>query len=299
MAKTSFIQKRTMNALLDLFSKGPVSHGHASESELARLLDVSRTTIHAALGNLEKQGAIIRGERRIHLAHPPKADDYFNETQIISPQERIEQVLMERMRHGDWGPGREFSETDLARSSGVSTASVREFLIGFSRFHLVEKRPRGGWKLLGLEIEFAAEVADMRQMLELEAMKRLGPAADDAWHRTAHTLLLRHRTLAGQMTHRYKDFRLLDREFHGWILSHLQNRFAMDFMDIVSFVFYYHYKWNVDDEQFFNTAAIREHLVILEALADQDLAAATRAMGEHLSNSRVNLIRSLEPAIPA
>lgn len=296
MPKTSFIQKRTMNALLDLFAKGATSHVHASESELARLLDVSRTTIHTALGNLEKQGAITRDERRIVLTHPPAAADYCNETQITSPQERIEQVLMDLMRHGDWGTGREFTETDLARSSGVSTASVREFLIGFSRFHLVEKRPRGGWRLLGLHVEFAAEVADMRQLLELEAMKHFGPAG--AWQQTARTLLARHQMQAGQMSRRYKDFRLLDRDFHGWILSHLKNRFAMDFLDIVSFVYYYHYKWNGEDEQFFNSEALKEHVAVLEALADQDLASATQAMRHHLSTSRINLIGSLNPAPP-
>lgn len=295
MPKTSRIQMRTMNALLDLFSQEPALHLHASESELARHLDVSRTTVHAALGNLERQGALIRDGRQMLLAHPPRAADYVNDTQIISPQERIEQIVMERMRQGEWEPGCEFTETDLARMSGVSTATVREFLIGFSRFHLVEKRPRGGWRLLGLDMDFATEVADMRRMLELEAMRHLTGGDVAGWRDKARDLLARHRALADRMSRHYKDFRLLDREFHAWILSHLRNRFALDFLDIVSFVFYYHYKWNVEDEQFFNTAALKEHLRILEALSEGDGASAQAAMRDHLSTSRTNLIRSLSP----
>lgn len=299
MAKSNCILRRTTNALLDLLAKGPASQAHASESELARILDVSRTTVHAALQHLEDQGIVSRNGRRIVLAHPPKASDYFSDQQIISPQELIEQVLMERMRQGDWGPGQEFSETDLARHCGVSTASVREFLIGFSRFHLVERRSRGGWKLLGLQVQFANEVADMRHMMELEAMKRMPPATGDEWNRTARKLLTKHKALLAHMAYRYKDFRALDREFHSWILSHLNNRFAMDFMDIVSFVFYYHYKWNMDDELFHNTVAIKEHIAILKALTDPDMATAMQEMAAHLTTSRTNLIHSLEPSLPA
>lgn len=34
-----------------------------------------------------------------------------------------------------------FTESELAREAGASTVSVREFLIGFSRFGLIEKKP--------------------------------------------------------------------------------------------------------------------------------------------------------------
>ncbi len=295
MPKSNCILRRTTNSLLDLLSKGPASQAHASESELARVLDVSRTTIHAALDDLEKRDIIARNGRRIVLCHPPTAADYYSDAEILSPQDLIEQVLMERMRHGEWGPGGEFSETDLARLSGVSTASVREYLIGFSRFHMVERRPHGGWKLLGMHIEFANEVADMRHMIELEAMKRITPETDGEWHRTAVLLLAKHKTLLEHKLRRYKDFRALDREFHLWILSHLNNRFATEFLDIVSFVFYFHYKWNPNDELFHNTIAVKEHIMVLEALIDRDLPAARRAMVAHLTASRTNLIRSLEP----
>ncbi len=300
MPKSNSLLKRTTNSLLDLFSKESASQFRASESELSRRLDVSRTTIRAALAHLEAQGVIVRDGRNILLPHRPKSTDYFSGRQTMSPHDSIEQVLMERMRQGDWGPGREFSETDLARDSGVSTASVREFLIGFSRFHMVERRPRGGWKLLGLHVDFANEVADMRHMIELEAIKRLKPAAGGEWRQTVRGLLAKHEDLLGDMERKYKDFRTLDREFHAFVISGLKNRFAADFLDIVSFVFYYHYKWNVQDELFHNTVAIQEHLVILEALSEQDIAAATRAMVAHLTTSRTNLISSLEqPAAPA
>jgi len=298
MPKSNCILNRTTNALLDLFAKNKASQIHASESELARVLDVSRTTIHTALQRLETQGIITKVGRAITLIHLPKTSDYFTDTQTMSSQDRIERVLMDRMRQGDWGAGCEFSETDLARHSGVSTASVREFLIGFSRFHMVERRSRGGWKLLGLDVLFAGEVADMRQMIELEAMTRLTAAITDDCLKTARSLLERHNRLLADMSEKYKDFRALDREFHLWIISHLRNRFATDYLDIVSFVFYYHYKWNMRDELFFNTTALKEHISILNALLDRNLTVATGELVAHLATSRTNLILSLKPDVP-
>jgi DNA-binding GntR family transcriptional regulator len=298
MPKSKSLLKRTTNSLLDLFAKESGLSFHASESALARILDVSRTTIHAALAHLEDQGIIARNGRSIVLPQRPKSSDYFSDRQTMSPQDSIEQVLMERMRQGDWGPGREFTEIDLARDSGVSTASVREFLIGFSRFHMVERRPRGGWKLLGLHVDFANEVADMRHMIELEAIKRMTSASGEEWRQTAESLLVKHNTLLDGIERQYKEFRALDREFHSFILSGLNNRFATDFLDIVSFVFYYHYKWDMRDELFHNTAAIQEHIVILEALMEPDRSAAIQALVAHLTTSRTNLIRSLQPSDP-
>jgi DNA-binding GntR family transcriptional regulator len=299
MAKSDRVLKRTTNALLDLFSRNEEQEIRISESELARALDVSRTTVHAALSHLENQGTITRNGRCMNLAHPPQTVDYFNHQQTERPQVLIERTLMDRMRQGDWQPGCEFSETDLARLSGVSTASVREFLIGFSRFHMVERRSRGGWKLLGLHVEFANEVAEMRHMIELEAMNRLTKIAvvDDQCRRTAETLLIEHSSLLENVSQKYKDFRSLDKKFHLWVLSHLKNRFATDFFDIVSFVFYYHYKWNSNDELFYNTIALKEHIVILQYLVSHDMATAAHELAAHLTTSRNNLIKSLEPMV--
>jgi DNA-binding GntR family transcriptional regulator len=44
----------------------------------------------------------------------------------------------------------QINELELAREIGVGTSSVREFLIRFSRFGLIEKRPNSHWVLKAL-----------------------------------------------------------------------------------------------------------------------------------------------------
>ncbi|MGO7360454.1 GntR family transcriptional regulator, partial [Rhizobium ruizarguesonis] len=58
-------------------------------------------------------------------------------------------------------PGMQINELELAREIGNGTTSVREFLIRFSRFGLIEKRPKSHWTIKGFTREFALELADV------------------------------------------------------------------------------------------------------------------------------------------
>ena len=53
-------------------------------------------------------------------------------------------------------PGTLITEAELAREAGVGITSVREFLIRFGRFGLIEKRPNSRWLLQGLYPRFRA-----------------------------------------------------------------------------------------------------------------------------------------------
>ncbi len=201
---------------------------------------------------------------------------------------------MQQILRNDWQPGEELSETDLARASECSIASVREFLIGFQHFHLIEKRAKGGWRMLGFHAGFANEVADMRWLIESNAIERLPDPPDPSWHIHVIDLLDRHRTMQADMQHRYLDFPALDREFHLWIAGHLQNRFANDFFDIVSLVFHYHYQWSRIDERERNCIAVQEHIGVLQALSEPNFDLAKHRLREHLNTSRQSLMRSLQ-----
>ncbi len=294
MVKPAFILKRTHNGLLDLLAGWELARPLPSENELARRFDVSRTTMRGALRRLDERGVLAHTRSGLFAARKPSRRDYFNDAQTVGPRELVERSFMQQILQGRWQPGEDVSESELARASGCSVASVREFLIGFSRFHLVEKRARGGWRMLGFHAGFASEVADMRWLIENAAMQRFPEAPDPDWRDHVDELLARHRHLQADMQRRYLDFPSLDRTFHLWIAGHLQNRFADDFFDIVSLVFHYHYQWNRIDERERNTVALEEHLGILEALALAEPELARVRLCQHLATSRSSLMRSLQ-----
>jgi DNA-binding GntR family transcriptional regulator len=201
---------------------------------------------------------------------------------------------MERIYHSDMPPGAEFSETELARAAGTSTISVREFLIGFSHSGLIEKKPRGGWRLCAFDRSFAMELADVRQMFEFSAIDRFASLTpDDPAFTELEQLIARHERLGSVMPTHHKDFPSLDRDFHAFLIGRLDNRFAEDFYNLVSLVFHYHYQWDKAEEMVRNEYAVHEHLDILRALARRDVASAREAMRIHLNSARSTLLQSI------
>ncbi|MHB1304503.1 MAG: GntR family transcriptional regulator [Acidiphilium sp.] len=293
MAKPNTLLKRTTNALLDHISKleeaGFVAANLSSDSALARQFGISRTTVRAALDRLAAIGIVERGPARLAVKRRPTRADYFDESEIDSPQEQIERVFMQRVLTGDWRPGHVFSEAELARDSNASTVSVREFLIGFSRFGLIEKQPRGGWVLQEFHHRFATEVADMRELIEMAAIARMPRGNDPGFTAAVTVLIERHHAMEASLTERGAAFAALDRDFHLWIIGRLENRFARDFFDIVSFLFHYHYQWDKHEEIERGRVAIHEHLAVLAALRNGEIGAAQRALAIHLATSRRSL----------
>lgn len=288
MAKPNTLLKRTTNALLDhVATQDRAELG--SDSALARRFDVSRTTVRAALDRMVDIGVLRRADIGVAIVRAPEPDDYFADAETNGPQEQIERVFMQRVLLGDWRPGHMFSEAELARDSSASTVSVREFLIGFSRFGLISKQPRGGWVLQEFHAGFAAEVADIRELIELAAIGRMPRIPDPGFIAATESMIARHRTIEASLPELYVAFPTLDREFHLWIIGRLGNRFARDFFDIVSFLFHYHYQWDKQQEPERSRIAIAEHIAVLDALRSGRIEGAQSAMAAHLSTSRLAL----------
>ncbi len=294
MARPPTVFKRSANLLLDhLASSVPIGEVLPTEQQMAALVGGSRTAIRSALGYFHTQGLISDLKDR-RLLRKPARKDYFDVADLQSGGDRVRQVLMERIYHSDLPPGAEFSESELARAAGVSTISVREFLIEFSRYGLIEKKPHGGWRLCAFDRSFAMELADVRQMFEFAAIERFGtlPAGDPAYA-ALDALILRHEQLGSVMPARHMDFPALDRDFHTFMIGLLNNRFAQGFFDIVSLVFHYHYQWDKGAEMARNQYAVHEHLDILRALARRDIGGALDAMRIHLNSSRSTMLQSI------
>ena len=294
MSKPPTRFKRTTNLLLGYIADNmAIGEVLPTEQYLATVCEASRTVVRSTIAHLHAR-QLINGLQERQLIRLPSAEDYFDVAELQSGSERIQQAMMERVFQRDLQPGAEFSEVELAREAGTSTVSVREFLIGFSRFGLIEKKPRGGWRLCAFDPAFAGELADMRQMFEIAAVERFCslPPTDPA-HKELARLIAKHEKLQPKMKTRYGDFPALDREFHTFLIGLLNNRFAQGFYDIISFVFHYHYQWDKGEEMERNSYAVQEHLEILRALAKRDPKQALHCMRGHLHTSRSSLLKSI------
>lgn len=294
MAKLPITTRRSINLLLDHAAKH-LSIGDAlpTEMRMTEIVASSRTAVRSALAYLAEHG-LIAGMKQRYLLRKPRPEDYFDVSELHSATEKLQQVLMERIYQRDLPPGAEFTEVELSRAAGVSTIAVREFLIGFSRNGLIEKNPRGGWRLCAFDTKYAQELGEVREMFELKAIERIAALAPgDPVFTRLRELLARHEALGKLPAESHAEFPDLDREFHTFLIGLLDNRFAEGLNDAVSMVYHYHYQWDKRDEIPRNQYALQEHLAILRPLAKGDVPAAMAAMRSHLSSSRATMLSAL------
>ncbi|GAB3458079.1 GntR family transcriptional regulator [Massilia terrae] len=294
MAKLPTTTRRSINRLLEhIASDLQVGDLLPTEIQMTTIVDSSRTVVRAALAFFVERG-LIAGMKDRHLLRIPVPDDYFDVSALHSNTEQLQEMLMRLIYQRDLPPGAGFTEAELSRAAGVSTIAVREFLIGFSRNGLIEKNPRGGWRLCAFDTKYAQELGEAREMFELKAIERIATLEPgDPVFARLDELLARHEALGKAPAAAHAEFPALDREFHSFLISLLDNRFAENLNDVVSMVYHYHYQWDKSDELSRNQYALLEHLAILRPLSQGDAAAAHAAMCTHLRSAHSTMLSSL------
>jgi DNA-binding GntR family transcriptional regulator len=285
------VLKQAYNAAL-----AQLEHGAAlpSEPELGQRLGVSRTTVRSILSRMSEEGLISWDKRQKTVLRAPKPADFFPEEETDSLTEVVERAFMRRLVEGSMEPGMQINELELARAIGVGTSSVREFLIRFSRFGLIEKRPNSHWVLKGFTPSFALELAEIREMFELRSAQAFAalPKSDPIWLELDR-IEADHHALRKVVDTEFKQFSALDERFHRLIHTASLNRFITDFYDVIAVVFHHHYQWNKAGERERNAVAIEEHLRYIGALRSGDAATVEAACRTHLASARKTMLESM------
>jgi DNA-binding GntR family transcriptional regulator len=265
----------------------------ANDIELTKLLNISRTTVRACVERLCETGLIKRDGPNKVVLRKTSADDFYDIKDKNSTKDvQIEKYFLELINTGQLLPGDRFSELSLAKNSDCTTITVREFLIKFSNNGLIEKIPRGRWRMVKFDEEFARELVSFRQMVEMRAITELlkMPKDNPIWQEL-EDILAQHQAVSADMETRYLEFPDLDKALHYAIKKSSNNRFTNQFYDIVSFVCHYHYQWDKTGELERFTTAINEHIDILNNLVTHNTAGAIMSMERHLQSAETTLLR--------
>lgn len=294
MSRTNSVYKETYNRCLDYVSKLDANAQLPPETELAALLNTSRTTIRSVLEHLDETSIILWEGRKKTVLRSPESSDYFSFEETRSAGEKVERLFTDYVLGGDLAPGSILRESELAREFNVSSSAIREYLIRFSRFGLIEKEPNRHWVLLGFTRNFAEELSDVREDFEMRALRKFQsrPMTPEAL-KELQELEKDHQYLLENIEENYLDFSRLDERFHRFLIENLSNRFIDDFYELISLIFHYHYRWKKSDEKERNCVATKEHLTIIRALIDSDVEAAKRSYTLHLNSARRTLLDSV------
>ncbi|WP_017446505.1 GntR family transcriptional regulator [Gayadomonas joobiniege] len=264
-----------------------------NDIQLTNQLNISRTTVRNCVDYLIGQGIIERqGSKKVVLRKPTDSDFFNIKNSTSSKDQLIEKYFLNLINTGQLVPGDRFSELSLARDSGCTTISVREFLIKFSNSGLIKKNPRGRWQMVEFDESFARELIAFREMVELDALNKLltVPKDHSLWQDLV-TLLDKHLALKADLKNSYQRFPDLDKEMHYKLREHMPNRFTDQFYDIVSFICHYHYQWDKQGEYERFSVAIDEHIDFLNHLIVGNHAGAILSMKRHLESAEKTLMR--------
>lgn len=294
MSRDNSTYKDSLNRTLDYVAGMAVEDTLPSEVDLTRRLGISRTTVRAVLSHLDEIGVIRWSGRNKTVLRKPKSSDYFAKEETLSTSERVETQFMEFILGGDLKPGAILHESEMVRDFGASTSVLRECLIKFSRFGLIEKEPNRHWVLRGFTREFAIELFDVREMFEMRAFQKLLHDGDASKaFDTLVALIPDHERVLADIEGEYLNFPRLDEQFHRALTDGLGNRFVDDFFELVSIIFHYHYRWNKQDERERNYTAAEQHLAVIRAIQVGDKAAAMELFQTHLIAARTTLLNSV------
>ena len=296
MSRSQNLRHNVINQVIDDLARGHIPSPLPSQSALAEMYNISRTTVRHILSHLRECGVLTQvGNDDVIVRKPDHDDGFACTTASMSEQNKVfEQAFFTMINQRQLRPGETFSELQLARAAGVSPVVVREYLLKFGRYNLIQSEKRGQWSMKQFDQSYAEQLFELREMLETHSLQRFLnlPDGDIRWQK-AQDLLERHRALRDNISDNYRMFSVLDRDFHNLLLSAAENVFFDHSLEIVSVIFHFHYQWDESDLKQRNIIAVNEHMTILSALICRNDLSATAALRQHLQTARQSMIHAI------
>lgn len=172
MSRTQTLRQHAINQFIDAIGLETLASPLPSQAVMAEMFNISRTTVMHALHYLLERGVLAREGTRYVIARAPCGADGF---EVISETLEEQTALFEKqfrllVAQRQIVPGDAFSELQLARQCRVRPVVVREFLLRFSRYDLLESLRRGYWRVKPFGRLDAEQLFELRELLETYAL---------------------------------------------------------------------------------------------------------------------------------
>ena len=201
----------------------------------------------------------------------------------------IYQKLLAAIENGALRPGDRLLETDLAQRFGVSRTPIREVIRRLEADGLVAHKPRVGAMIRVLAQQEIVELYEMRIVLEATAAQM---AAKHASKAEIHTLKNLNAQMMQVATDPYK-VAMLNRKFHGCILSAARNRFLAQSHNSLSNALVLLGKTTLESSERVKDV-VSQHDAIVEALKSGQPKTADKLMRAHMEASLEHRLKALQ-----
>lgn len=291
MSRTNNLFKDTFNNILEhVITIGP--HQQLPNTlQLAKRLNVSRTTIRAALDQLTNIGIITAIGKTQTVVRLPKKEDFYPQDETITSIERASEQLVEQVLKIATTGG-VIREADMVKQLGETSYAVKNALRELERVGILSKEPNRHWVLNAPDRSTVEELLAVQELTESWAISQLKHRKLTALElQELEKLQLAHLKVLHQKSIDLEKFSELDIQFHQFLLGLGKNRFIMRLADsgptMISFLF----DLKSSPEIEFSTLLL-EHLAVLSSIAAGREADAVELLKGHLSGSHRLLVEA-------
>lgn len=285
MARTDREFKRAYNRLLERLSFGGT---FTSVSELARLIDVSRTTARKVIGRSEETGLFhFDGRSAPEILRSPAEGDYFALAETLEQDKFIEVSMLRWMVGAGLRRGMVIDDT-LAAELGLPLPGFRDWLSQIEKFGIAEKRGAKSWVYTGLSEKLLVEIRDIRVFMESRTIRHLGnlPKSSAFWP-AIERLRVAHEEYGRRAQPDRVDFVELEYRFHSLLYESSDLPLLEHLRVLFCFIMFRVFASADSDEAvgFLTEKAITAHLEIIDAVRKRKTALGRRLIEQHLSES--------------
>jgi DNA-binding GntR family transcriptional regulator len=200
--------------------------------------------------------------------------------------DRVFEQLRRSIVEGEVPPGSKLSEPELATRFGISRGPLREALRRLESTNLVERRPNLGSRVITLTTEGLIEIYVVREALEGMAARLAAEHMSEESIEELKDLLEQHgRDVAREYWQAYFQ-REGDLDFHYRIVQGSGNQRLIGILcdDIYHLARMYRCQLGMGSDR--ARDALKEHRLIVDAIADRDGELAELLMRRHIRTSR-------------
>ncbi len=207
----------------------------------------------------------------------------------LSLSDRILNLIEKAILSGSIKPGERLIETELAKSLGISKSPVREALKRLEGEGIVQLIPRKGYFVRNIDRKSIEDFFDVMFILEpaavlLSLKKKSGSACRDI----DEILSNMERCLRKK---EYESYGILNDQFHGFFYDLTENEWIIKISQMLRKQAYVLRSLSLYTKNRFSSS-IEEHRIIADAYKKGDKKLLEKAVKNHLSMFKDNIIQS-------
>jgi len=209
--------------------------------------------------------------------------------QTATIADRVFEQLRQAIVEGEIPPGSKISEPAMAARYGISRGPLREAMSRLESSNLVERRPNLGARVITLSGTELLEIYMIREALEGMAARLAAQQMSDAAVAELQALMEQHRHQVAQDSWRSYFQKEGDMDFHFRIVQGSGNQRLIDILcnDLYHLARMYRCQFGMGSDR--ARDALREHELVVDAIADRDGELAEFLMRRHIRASRRNV----------